>query len=334
MIELNGDILQFSFPEVHPDAKLNIYLKRTFRVPDDGNDYPLPPSLGSFPVRHINDFHKRVPEAWLKRGGVMVPMYQAEAMWIKLWPTNYINMQGDYPFAVKVATGKINAISGGPWRKELSRDPQDYMVAPPQHYLDGYCVAQGLVRQFVAMPLGSGYSVEEQITGEAEFGGLQLLVCPMKREVFERRFPVKPPEEKKPGILFSFAVGAAQGGSVLEDIYEDPYDLDDWDAAHSSRCFVQIVNSMLWRSITGMNPPSIPLTAAEYARLNLPWFETYEKKSVALKGSRILKGLQSVFGMGREKGDVPFPENESVDADVVIRYRNGLRENQVREVEF
>ena len=141
-------------------------------------------------------------------------------MWIKLWPTNYINMQGDYPFAVKVATGKINAISGGPWRKELSRDPQDYMVAPPQHYLDGYCVAQGLVRQFVAMPLGSGYSVEEQITGEAEFGGLQLLVCPMKREVFERRFPVRPPEEKKPGILFSFAVGAAQGGNVLEDIYE------------------------------------------------------------------------------------------------------------------
>lgn len=41
-----------------------------------------------------------------------------------------------------------------------------------------------------------------------------------------------------------------------------------------------------------------------------------------------------MFGMGREKGDVPFPENESVDADIVIRYRNGLRENQVREVEF
>ena len=115
---------------------------------------------------------------------------------------------------------------------------------------------------------------------------------------------------------------------------QDSYDLDDWDTAHSSRCFVQIVNSMLWRSITGMNPPSIPLTAKEYARLNLPWFETYEKKSVALTEGRVLRGLKSAFGMGREKGDVPFPENESVDADIVIRLRNGLGENQVREVEY
>jgi hypothetical protein len=40
------------------------------------------------------------------------------------------------------------------------------------------------------MPLGSGYSAEEQITGEAEHGGIQIVVYPMKQEVFEKRFPI------------------------------------------------------------------------------------------------------------------------------------------------
>ena len=31
-----------------------------------------------------------------------------------------------------------------------------------------------------AMPLGDGYTVEEQLTGEAEHGGIQLIVYPMK----------------------------------------------------------------------------------------------------------------------------------------------------------
>jgi hypothetical protein len=43
-------------------------------------------------------------------------------------------------------------------------------VAPKHPWLDGYCVEKGVIRQFVAIPLGEGYSLEEQLTGEAEFG--------------------------------------------------------------------------------------------------------------------------------------------------------------------
>ena len=57
------------------------------------------------------------------------------------------------------------------WSLHLNRDPQDYMVLPEQPWLDGYCVEKGVIRQFVAMPLGEGYSGEEQITGAAEHGG-------------------------------------------------------------------------------------------------------------------------------------------------------------------
>lgn len=42
MIELQNDNLHFMFPEVHPDAQLNISFQRTLRVPDDDKEYPLP----------------------------------------------------------------------------------------------------------------------------------------------------------------------------------------------------------------------------------------------------------------------------------------------------
>jgi hypothetical protein len=48
--------------------------------------------------------------------------------------------------------------------------------------IDKNTVAKDVIRQFVAMPLGSGYSVEEQITGKPEHGGLQIIVYPMRRE--------------------------------------------------------------------------------------------------------------------------------------------------------
>ena len=85
-----------------------------------------------------------------------------------------------YPFAVKVATGKICAITGEAWVDHLNRDPQDYVVVPEQPWLDGYCVEKGVIRQFVAMPLGEGYSAEEQLTGAALHGGLQIVAYPMK----------------------------------------------------------------------------------------------------------------------------------------------------------
>ena len=82
MITLEGDSLIFRFPEVHDHASTAIEFQRTLRIPDDGKHYPLPPGLGAFPLRHLEDFAQRVPENWRERGGVTMPLYQAEAMWI------------------------------------------------------------------------------------------------------------------------------------------------------------------------------------------------------------------------------------------------------------
>jgi hypothetical protein len=342
MIELRNDQLVFSFPEVHPHAKCRIEFQRTLRIPDDGKDYPLPPGLGAFPLRHADDFASRVPAAWIERGGVMFPMYQSEALWLN-FHSSYVEVQGAYPFVVKVAAGKINAVTGEAWSNGISRRPkQDYMVVPGQPWIDGYCVEKGVIRQFVAMPLAAGYTAEEQLTGAAEHGGLQIVVYPMKRDVFERRFPVIQLALKRAMLSESVAMpccaapdmGLAAGGRMKQEIYEDEFDFDDWDLSQSSRCFVHIANSMVWQSITGATPPHPPPTAKDYTRAGLPWFSYYDDSRRAVEGSKILNKLKSVIQIGEEKRDVPLPENDSVTVSNVKELRRGLRKEQVREGAF
>ena len=353
MIELKRDGLVFTFPKVHPKAKLRVELQRTLRIPDDGGAYPLPPGLGAFPLRHVDDFAQRAPRAWVEHGGVMMPMYQSEATWLNFDAGFVEGHDAAYPFAIKVATGKINAVTGDQWREKLARNPQDYLVAPTQPWLDGYCVDEGFIRQFVAMPLGSGYSAEEQITGEAEVGGLQVMVFPMKREVFERRFPKRQLMSRAKRAMGMSAMmpcaamapeceaeemcadmGLAPGGRMEQEIYDDPFDLKDWDLGRGSRCFIHLCNSLTWRAITEQDPPTVPPTAREYDRHNLPWFDYYDDTASAVSGSQKLAGLKSVATLGKEKGDVPLPENQSVSPENIVKLRKGLKKGQVREGNF
>lgn len=341
MIELQGDALVFRFPGVHEHAALKVQFQRTLRIPDDGRSYPLPPGLGAFPLRHVDDFAQRVPESWMRHGGVMLPMYQSEAMWL------HFSSPHGYPFAVKVATGKINAVTGEAWREGLNRGPQDYLPVPEQPWLDGYCVEKGFIRQFVAMPLGAGYSAEEQVTGRAEHGGLQVSAVPLRREAYEllleeRRLAAARRDASSAYAARAMAapapammeMGLAPGGRMRQEIYTDRRAMEDWDQRHSGRCFVHIANSMAWRQITRTDPPTAPRTAEEYTRARLPWFQLYDERQTALEGSGILAGLKSVLQLGRDKGEVPLPENAAADPGRVIQLRRDLAENQVREGAF
>ena len=347
MIELKQDQLIFSFPDIHPQAELSIEFQRTLRIPDDNKTYPLPPGLGRFPLRHVDDHAANVPSAWLQRGGVMLPMYQSEAMWLN-FGTHHISDRGTgYPFAIKVATGKQCAVTGDTWTDGLQQGPQNYMVAPTQPWLDGYVVEKGLIRQFVAMPLGSGYSAEEQLTGKAEHGGLQIQVYPMKREFFEKRFPVQPAKKMmgRPRSLdadFLCAaecsaapdMGLAPGGRMRQEIFDDPYSLDEWQLDETSRCFVHLCNSLVWNSITGTHPPHPAPTSKQYTEAGLPWFDYYDDNATAVDGAEKLANMKSVAELSAEKGDAVLPENEAVTPENLVVYRKGLKKSQVREGSF
>ena len=333
MIELKNNELTFTFPDVHPDAQLTLTFQRTLRIPDDDDTYALPPGLGTFPLKHVDDFRSKIPRSWNEHGGVMMPMFQAEAMWID-FSSEDIDNRGEYCFIVKIATGKVNAVTGEDWRDSVNRAPQDYLVVPTQPWLDGYCVEKGTIRQFVAMPLGAGYTAEEQVTGEARVGGVQIVVYPMKREVFERRFPVRRWREDlerrhSDEIMYSPApeaaleetvhmdMGLAPGGKMRQEIYDDPYDLADWDLRHRSRCFVHLANSMTWRAVTGTEPPTKPPTAKEYSDRGLPWFDYYAEVPAVDGGGALGKSLKSVAQVSVEKKDALFSEEQSVVPAVV-----------------
>lgn len=331
MIELRDNALVISFPEVHREAAMGIDFQRTLRLPDDGKTYPLPAGLGRFPLRHVDDFAGRVRPAWIEHGGILLPMYQAEALWLNFTASN------DYPFAVRVGTGKIDAATGEPWRDALARKPQNYLVIPHQPWLDGYCVEKGVIRQFVAMPLGRGYTAEEQLTGEAEVGGIQIVVYPMKREAYERHASAR--VQLRSGfagmaLMAGAAMGLAPGGRMRQEIYRDRYDFDDWDLERRARCFVHIANSVTWRVITGDEPPTKPVTAEQYREAGVPWFDYYAEGEAAVDGSGLLRKLKSVFDLGKEKGESPLPDNESVTVDSVVELRKGLKAGQVREGRF
>lgn len=331
-------------------SRLEVSFQRTLRIPDNGQTYYLPPGLGEFPLRHLDDFAGRVPRSWLKRGGVLMPMYQAEALWIYF--------RGSYPCAVKIASGRINAVTGEAWRPGLSAHPQDYVVAPRQPWLDGFAVEKGVIRQFVAMPLGAGYSVEEQLTGEAEYGGLQLQVFPLKADVHFRKsiepdlpkdlaelLPDLLPAPRRralesmrlcccaPSYSLNSRMGLGAGGRMRQQIFEDPHGLDAWDLEDSSRCFVHLCNALVWRQITGANPPHPPVTAAEYEEHGLPWFDFYRDDLAVLEGSKQLAGVKSVGAISKKKGDQAIPANESVKEPPLVHCGPDRRPRQVREWE-
>ena len=78
MPTLEHNNLVFRFPQIEPDASFSLNFQRTLRIPDTDRTYSLPPGLGSFPLRHVEDYANKLPEQTNSRGGVILPMWQAE----------------------------------------------------------------------------------------------------------------------------------------------------------------------------------------------------------------------------------------------------------------
>ncbi|KAI1276249.1 hypothetical protein F5Y07DRAFT_408440 [Xylaria sp. FL0933] len=166
---------------------LRITFQRTVRVPDNEDRAKLPPDLGTFPLFKADDFARKLSSDEALKGGIFFPMYQREAMWV--------NFTADAPFMIKIYAGGVNVVSGehnsetsGTLlrrfnRMNMGQRIQDYVVVPQQPWLDGFAVSPGVIRQFVAMPLGTRYSVEAQLTGQETVGGLQFEITPSMPKV-------------------------------------------------------------------------------------------------------------------------------------------------------
>lgn len=303
---------------------LSLTFQRTLRIPDDGKTYPLPPGLGRFPICKVEDYRDRVPAGWAERGGAFIPMYQREAMWIRF---RYRHWK---PNAVKVAVGKVNAVSGKPWSRTLRAGENDYVVCPPQPWLDGIKAGEGTIRQFVAMPLGLGYTVEAQVTGKEEFGGMQIIVYEPKPGLFPDEGP--PMGEMRKEMMLGMGsgmtrggaeMGLAAGGKMRQKIYPDPHGIDTWDQENYGEVYVHIVNSVMYRQITGTKPPPTPVSAKTYTRHGLPWFDLYDREMGDIAPSQVLQEVKSVKELDAEKELPPQQDDETVEVpgDQVVKYQ-------------
>jgi hypothetical protein len=342
----NGSSLRFCFKDI--SEKFHVSFQKTLRIPDDNKKYPLPPSLGTFPLEHVENYSRKVPSQWIEHGGVFMPMYQSEAMWLNFQTDN------QRPFAIKVASGKINAVSGKEWTNFLDKDKQDYMVTPGQPWLDGFHVGKDVIRQFVAVPLKSGYTVEEQITGEAEHGGIQIIVYPMK-DVYWQKELQKREEARKAregnrilrssksiflespiyasaSLSSEYAVnslsadmGLGAGGYMTQQIYEDKYGLDVWDQTKGLRIFIHLLNSQQYTLVTGKANPSKPLSAKDYQSYHYPWFDYYSDLK-ALDNSDNLSFIESIGSLQTKKGEVMIEESSSpfyIQSSQIHKIKNG-----------
>ena len=293
---------------IHIGERFSVSFQRTLRIPDDGKIYPLPPGLGAFPIHSVADYLDGVPQTW-RQNTYFIPMYQREALWLGFDGATW------KPNAVKIAIGKINAISGQVWDETLDADPQNYIVCPNQPWLDGINAGQSFIRQFVAMPLGLGYTVEAQVSGAEEFGGIQILVYEPK----PGRFPDQPPPENNlrfgglPASLSSnVEMGVGAGGKMMQKIYPDPYGLDTWDLENYGSIFVHIINSEQYRELTDIKPPPTPITAQAYTQYGLPWFALYDEAQGDVPASERLSKVKTIREEHLEQ-DVVENNNEALD---------------------
>jgi hypothetical protein len=289
--------------EIRIGPRFRVSFQRTLRIPDDGKAYPLPPGLGRLPLRKMR-----------RGGGFVLPLAQREALWLAFdgaaWKPN----------AVQIGIGGVNAVSGGAWKEGLSADPQNYLVCPDQLWLDGINAGPGIIRQFVAMPLGSGTTVEAQLTGREEVGGIQIRVYEPK----PGRFPDRPPSRSEPMAMMGMppgAMGLGAGGRMQQKIYPDSYGLDTWDAGNSGEVAVHIFNREQYEALTGHPPPPSPVSAQTYTENGLPWYDLYEEDLGDVPAPRRLTAVKSVREQEAESGKTGDEETVKIEPGQVRKIR-------------
>ena len=315
---------------------VTVRFMRTLRLPEQGT-HPLPPGLGTFPLRRVADYPGRAPARWLERGGVLLPVYQREAMWL--------GFSSPVPAALQVGVGKVCAVSGRPWTSRLSRDPQNYVVLPRQPWLDGINSGAGTIRQFVAVPLGLGATVEGQVSGAEVWGGVQLQVFELREEALERWRETRKPQVRARGAWSGAggglppgaapfppnslgavapsvaprampaqaapAMGLGAGGRMRQEVFRDERPATDWREEPSGRVYVHLATAPQWRAVTGEAAPPSPVDRAAYNAAGLPWFDYYDADGDDLAAAGPLSGVKPVgdwLGDDEEGWVPPKPE--------------------------
>jgi hypothetical protein len=226
-----------------------------------------------------------------------------------------------------IGAGGINALTGEKLGTVLAQD--NYLVAPPQPWLDGWKDKDGTVYQFVATPYqkGKGISVAEQLIGEeSKTGAIGIAVYNVKADAKLKSHHMPGQvwgdsgfgeltntsytscsqtmdwnascASPKKRALASNAVrssrpvmemGIGKGGRIIQKIYPDPHGLEVWQEKPTSVFAVYLVDAKTAEEITGEKVTK-PTAQEEY---NGNWFGLQDQELGDVAGSGKFSGLKS-----------------------------------------
>jgi hypothetical protein len=239
----------------------------------------------------------------------VVPMRWAEALWLSFRAPWWM------PHVLKVGIGGVDAVSGEAFESQaLTAEPQDYVVVPDQPWLDGINAGDGFIRQLVAVPLGEGLTVEAQLTGTEEQGGLTLALFAPR----PGRFPEEPPERELESmgdmvVASPPPMGLGAGGRMRQEIYADEYGPDSWEPQPTATVHVDLVDAMAFEALTGLAAPPPVADARTYTEFGLPWFDLYDPRRENVRAANRLAGVRSIADLeAREEDPLPIPEAQVV----------------------
>ncbi|TGO10002.1 hypothetical protein BTUL_0147g00060 [Botrytis tulipae] len=254
-------------------GKMEISFHRTVRIPDDGNNYELPPNLGKFPIFSIDDHAEKLPVDIVRKGGVFVPIRQREALWIKF------HAYGTSRFAVKVFVNGINAMSeesrhcemkpGEPFAE--SDGKQDYLVVPGQEWFGDFVRTNKTVMQPVA-----GMTVHLVLRLRGDSGSSNVSSWEkekLQKETLKREFE----KMKKEFYDKEHELTLAPGGSIHQAIRRDRFHKNRYDERNTVMFNIQLLAPKTFHLVTGRPPPQTPVSAKTYARYGYPFFQMYNE---------------------------------------------------------
>lgn len=156
-------------------GSLEVLFHRTVRVADGRTPSNLPPSLGVMKAYKVSEYEDKCPGTW-EPDAVFVALHDTEALWM--------SFRSQHPVAILVGAGGLNALTGEKLGTKLAEG--NYLIAPPQPWLDGWKSDDGCVYQFVASPYksGEGITVAEQLLGtESKTGAIGIAVFEAKESL-------------------------------------------------------------------------------------------------------------------------------------------------------
>jgi len=277
--------------------KLSLTLHRTVRVKNDDNCSNLPPSLGNFEVYKVSDFKDKCPENW-EEDAYFLAMHSEEAMWM--------SFQTIEPIAVMIGAGSINALNGKTLDEKLEKD--NYLVTPPQPWLDGWKSEDGTVYQFVITEVGENKTIGEQLTQTKDHAIVISVFNAKHPEKLKCDRPITTWGDCEKGDLdyscdedyfvpmkccgsLGAEMGVGKGGKINQKIYEDPHGLEEWEEKPTKTVKLYLTNASAFSEITGKEMP-LPVKAEDYNGL---WYGLEDKTLKEIKSISIFDKLKSAI---------------------------------------